>query len=139
MKKLKLNIEQLTDLWWVLDEITRGKDRSEYKSLFALLNKITEARESYRVPFPKDPELDGFIAACREIQKDKESDERKAKIRGLKEVNQKHVDTLKEFYKEFRKKEAISTHLEYEPLLESDLPSDITQQQLTALRQLLPN
>jgi len=139
MKKLKLNIEQVTDLWWCLRGITQGLYREDYQALFEMQDRVVKIRESYRVAFPRDPDLLAFIAACREIQKEEETQERKEKLSHLKEVNQDHVKTLKEFYKELRRRESLEKHLEFEPLSEGDLPSDIKEEHLATLSQLIIN
>lgn len=139
MKTLKLNIEQLTDLWWCLREITQGLNREDYQALFEMEDRVVKIRESYRVPFPRDTDLEAFIAACREIQTEEKSEGRKEKLRHLKEVNQDHVKTLKAFYKELQQKQSMETLLEFEPLSEGDLPADIKEEQLATLKQLLSN
>ena len=139
MKTLKLNIEQLTDLWWCLREITQGLNREDYQGLFELEDRVVKIRESYRVPFPRNPDLQAFIAACREIQTEEKSEGRKGKLSRLKEVNQDHVKTLKAFYKELRQKQSLEALLEFEPLSESDLPADIKEEQIATLKELLSN
>lgn len=137
MKTLTLTFEQLTDLWWSLSQITRTLSVKEYPELLGILKKVDDAYQGYRIPLPRDPLLESFIAGCMEIQKETDQDVRRSRVASIKAANPGQVNQLKDYYRDLKGRQAQTATIQFEPLLLNQLPKEVSEDHLTVIKPLL--